>query len=166
MDIYVWKKHIRSKQTNNKSHLNCTAVGSSLCKSMQEDRRSTLLSYTLLESKPRLLPCAWANESGLRALYANCNINCVATFPSTKISSTLEYSSDGVLCLEKWLVLLRAHTVQFSFSQCTAHAVLSGYSCSLDSRLTHFFRICHKYLHKNLLYPGIYVCCPYFIAPT
>ena len=97
-----------------------------------------------------LLPYTWANESGLRALYANCNINCVATFPSTKISSTLEYSSDGVLCLEKWLALLRTHAIQLTLSQytCCTHRTL------LLSRLTPRSILYTSYvLHKNIYMP-------------
>ena len=66
-----------------------------------------------------VLPCSRANESGFRALLANCNINCITISQGTKAYSMLECFSDGALCPEKWLVLLHTHTIQFPFLQCT-----------------------------------------------
>ena len=70
LTLCLIETYIRNKHTNNKSHLNCTTVGSSLCKNMQEDRWSSLLSYTLLESKLNYFPVPelMSQVSGLGSL--------------------------------------------------------------------------------------------------
>ena len=129
--------------------------GAYLQHSSSKDLRIAELLTNYVKS---VLPCSRANESGFRALLANCNINCIAISQGTKAYSMLECFSDGALCPEKWLVLLHTHTIQFTSLQYTCGALRIPFS--LYSRITRSY-ICYIYYIKLYIWlPKFYRTLP------
>ena len=141
--IETYKKQTYKIET----HLNCTTVGSSLCRNMQEDRWSSLYTSTLLESKLNYFPVPeLMNQiSGFSKLIA-----ILIALPHFRAQNHTSYLNISVMvsCVLRNGWFSFSHT-QFSSHHYSAHVVLSGYPRSHYSRVT---RSHIRYIHYIKLY--------------
>ena len=132
-----------------------SSVGSSLCKNMQEDRWSNLLTCTLLESKLYYYP---VSELMIRISGFSKLIAILIASPYFEAQKPITYLNISVMVF----CVLRNGWFSFTHTQFSSH--LWGTHAVLDT-LTRSSLFTHTYIYVYIHHKLIYVCPKFYRTP-